>query len=141
MHWHHKHDIPGCTEHHEEWPDWATTILATFDRMELTLMATVQESVDAATAAITTLVGEVEALKGQISPAADTTALDAAVAAAQAILPAPTPAPAPSPAGLSAADASAPASDGFSVPPPDPSPDAQPDGTVSMPTVPGVPAA
>jgi uncharacterized membrane protein len=40
VHFHHKHDVPGCTDDHSgEWPLWAVAILATFDRMGYMIMS------------------------------------------------------------------------------------------------------
>jgi hypothetical protein len=85
VHFHHRHDVDGCVDAHEDWPPLAGVLLATLDRLE-SRMSNQQTSIDAAVTVIGDLVAEVQNLKGQISPAVDTSALDAAVAAAQAVI-------------------------------------------------------
>lgn len=53
MHFHHKHDIDGCTtDHAGDWPDWAVALLATLDRMELIRMTAEQDAIAALAARI-----------------------------------------------------------------------------------------
>lgn len=135
LHFHHHHDIAGCVDDHPEFSPGEQAILATLTRMEMRLMATVNDSVAAAVTAINDLIAEVNNLKSQIAPAVDTSALDAAVAAAQAVLPQPAPAPVveptPAPADVPAQPADVPVTD----------PVAPADGTQPVTSIPSVPLA
>lgn len=135
MHFHHKHDIAGCTDHHGDWPDWATTILATLDRQGYMIMSANQDQLDAIAGQLATLAADFAAAK-DAAPAEeplDFTGVQAAVAQLQALAPA---APVDDPGtGVVAEPVEAP-TDGTvtDVPAPDqPAPDA--------PQVPSVPLA
>lgn len=96
MHFHHKHDIPGCTDDHGDWPDWATTILATLDRQGYMIMSANQDQLDAIATQLATLAADFAAAQAA-APAEeplDFTGVQAAVAQLQALAPA-DPAPAP----------------------------------------------
>lgn len=46
VHFHHRHDVDGCVDAHEDWPEIDRVILATLDRLEAQ-MSSVQEQIDA----------------------------------------------------------------------------------------------
>lgn len=147
MHFHHRHDLAGCTDTHDDWPPYAVAILATIDRRDLQLMTALQDQIDALATSFATALGDISAeldtLKAQSEPSADLSGLQAALAQAQALVPAaPEPAPVvdpapvdvpadPSSSDVPAADPAQPAADGSA-------PD---DGTVPAQSIPSVPLA
>lgn len=104
MHFH-RHDVDACVDSHDDWPDWALTILATLDRRELQLMSQIQDSIDALAAQLSAAADSAEAkladVEAQLAaaqsaePAVDLSALQAAVAKVAALVPAPAPVDAP----------------------------------------------
>lgn len=102
MHFHHKHDVAGCTDEHHDWPDYITALLATIDRRDLQLMTAIQDQIDSLAAQLTAAIGEVaselDGLRSRTAdPDADFSELQAAVAAVNALVGAPAPQPAPAP--------------------------------------------
>lgn len=144
MHFHHRHDIPGCTSDHPDWPDWATTILATLDRMELQIMTANQDAIDALNDRIAAAEARIAAKLGEPAPAEalDLSGLSATADKLDALVPVPAPSPEPAPvADPAPADAPAAADVPAEPAPADPAPadDVQP--VQSIPSVPSVPLA
>lgn len=106
LHFHHAHDIAGCTDGHHDWPDWAVALLTTLDRRELQLMTALQDQIDAATQQYATIAADFTALVPQLQDALDAannaeptadlsglsdaaSQLQSALSAIQALVPAP----------------------------------------------------
>lgn len=146
MHFHHKHDIDGCTDTHDEWTDADRTILATLDRLGYILMSAQSDALTAIGEQLAAIEAGVAVLKDAKANAPAPEALDfgpvqaqvsSILADVQSLLPLPVlpelPAPADAPVVL---DAPAPAAD--------PAPaDAAPVDTTVIPaqSIPSVPLA